>query len=62
MIISMARWVTGREHDQPLMKAARVALEANQTPRVRQSLIVDQDGAPIEIPNGEPLSQLSLLE
>ena len=46
------------DRDQSLLEAARVALEANQTPRLIR-FRVDQDGLPIEIPDlDEP--QLSL--
>jgi len=41
-------------HDHPLTEAARVALEANPTPRMLK-LIVDHDGTPIEIPEAQPL-------
>jgi hypothetical protein len=45
-------------NDHPLTEAARVALEADLTPRIMK-VIVDHDGLPIEIPNGEPLSKSS---
>ena len=46
----MARFAAGRSPgDQPLTQAARVALEASQTPRFIK-MIVDHDGTPIEIP------------
>ena len=44
--------------DQLLAKAARVALEADSTPRMVK-IMVDHDGTPIEIPEGEPLSKSS---
>ena len=37
------------ERDQSLLEAARVALEANPTPRILR-FRVDHDGLPIEIP------------
>ncbi len=52
-------YAAGRSwNDHPLTKAARVALEADQTPRPIQ-MAVDHDGTPIEIPQREPLSQTS---
>ena len=39
--------------DQPLTEAARVALEADQTPRYIK-VDVDQDGQPIEKPGNRP--------
>ena len=53
----LARFVARRDdRDQSLVEAARVALEANPTPRMIR-FIVDQDGAPIEIPEVEPSQQ-----
>lgn len=40
-------------NDQPLTEAARVALEADQTPRFIKE-VVDQDGQPIEKPGNRP--------
>ncbi len=55
MNIFMMRFVSGHDgdDDQPLTKAARVALEANPTPRIIK-MIVDHDGMPIEIPAVAP--------
>lgn len=46
-LFKMARQEDPRS--QPLLTAARVALEANPTPRVLH-FVVDQDGTPIEKP------------
>ncbi len=60
MIRSMTLWVMGRSpNDQPLTKAARVALEADPTPRFIV-LTVSQDGLPIEIPASSRSSQIVL--
>jgi len=57
---SLMFWATGRSaNDQPLTKAARVALEASLTPRVMK-FTVDHDGTPIEIPREEPRPQIWL--
>lgn len=54
---SIARTVAQRgPNDQPLTEAARVALEADQTPRVIK-MTVDQDGQPIEKPQTQPTVQ-----
>jgi hypothetical protein len=47
---SLTKYVAGREayDDQLLTEAARVALEANQVPRVIR-MIVDENGSLIEI-------------
>lgn len=45
------------DDDHPLTEAARVALEANLTPRMIK-IITDHDGAPIEIPQGVSVSQI----
>ena len=51
----MAHYVAGHDgaDDQPLTKAARVALEANPLPRIVK-MRVGQDGTPIEIPADAP--------
>ena len=55
MMRFMALWAAGRSSgDQPLTQAARVALEASQTPRFIK-MIVDQDGKPIEKPEALPM-------
>ena len=60
MLTSMTLWAAGRSpNDQPLTKAARVALEADPTPRYIV-MTVDHDGLPIEIPGGIRSSQIEL--
>jgi hypothetical protein len=58
---SLARFASGHDDadDQPLTKAARVALEAILTPRFIK-MKVDHDGLPIEIPGDIPSSQIEL--
>lgn len=55
MNLFMTRYVSGHdaEDDQPLTKAARVALEADPTPRIIK-MRVGHDGTPIEIPADAP--------
>jgi hypothetical protein len=56
---ALMTFVAGRgDRDQSLLEAARVALEANPTPRMLR-LSVEQDGVPIEIPELD-VPQLSL--
>ena len=58
---SLAHYVAGHDNsnDQPLTKAARVALEASLTPRFIK-MKVGQDGTPIETTPEQPLSQIEL--
>ena len=52
---SIFRFVASRsEYDQPLTDAARVALEADPTPRMIK-FIVGHDGKPIEKPDDKPV-------